>query len=115
VWTLWVFMSEISTIPATEQNLVIENDNHGFDESPNQEPPLMHDVLVDGEPAKAGVGSFGGYSTRIVLVFDPPHAEFGKEFATKYFMFEDDEPGVMKWGHDGRSFLVEKIISENSS
>ena len=109
---LCISMSELSTIPATEQNLAVQNDTHGFDEQPNQEAPIFHDVLIDGEPAKAGVGSFGGYSTRIVLLFDPPHTEFGEEFATKYFMFEDDESGVMKWGHDGRSFLVEKITSE---
>ena len=109
---LCISMSERSTIPATEQNLAVQNDTHGFDEQPAQEAPIFHDVLIDGVPAKAGVGSFGGYSTRIVLLFDPPHAEFGEEFATKYFMFEDNDSGVMKWGHDGRSLLVEKITSE---
>lgn len=109
---LWSIMSEISTIPATEQNLVVENDNHGFDEKQNQEPPRMHDVLIDGEPAKAGVGSFGGYSTRILLLFDPPPAEFGSEFATKRFRFNENEPSVMEWGNDGRSLIIEKITSE---
>ena len=60
------------TEPATEASPVIENDNHGFDENPNCEAAIMHDVLVDGTPAKTGVGSFGMYSTRIVLRFDPP-------------------------------------------
>ena len=104
-------MTEIKTCPVTEIDLIVQNDNHGFDQNPSLEPPIMHDVLVDGRAAKAGVGSFGAYSTRIVLVFDPPHPEWGNEFSTKYFIFDDKEPGVVKWGHEGKSFHIEKIVS----
>jgi hypothetical protein len=103
-------MTEIKTCPATEIDLIVQNDNHGFDQNPSLEPPMMHDVLVDGQPAKAGVGSFGAYSTRIVLVFDPPHPKWGNEFSTKYFIFNDKEPGVVKWGHEGKTFNIEKIV-----
>ena len=98
------------TEPATEETLVVENDRHGFDQNPNLDPPIMHDVLIDGTPARAGVGSFGAYSTRIVLVFDPPHPEWGEEFATKYFAFDDKKPGVLNWGTQGKSFLIERIV-----
>ena len=98
------------TEPATEASLAVENDNHRFDENPNREAPIMHDVLVDGTPAKAGVGSFGTYSTRIVLLFDPPHPEWGSEFATKKFTFDEKNPGVLNWGSDGKSFTIEKIV-----
>ena len=101
---------KINTEPATETSLAVENDSHGFDENPNYEAPIMHDVLVDGTPAKAGVGSFGMYSTRIVLLFDPPHPEWGGEFAIKRFIIEENNPGVMKWGHEGKSFNIEKIV-----
>jgi hypothetical protein len=102
-------MTEIKTVPATEESLIVQNDTHGFDQNPNTEPLVMHDVLIDGQPAKAGVGSFGAYSTRIVLLFDPPHPEWGDEFATKYFIFDEKNPGVLNWGHDGKSFQIEKI------
>jgi hypothetical protein len=98
------------TEPATEASLVVENDNHGFDENPNPEAPIMHDVLVDGTRAKAGVGSFGTYSTRIVLLFDPPHSKWGNEFTTKDFNIDKDNPGVLKWGHNGESCNIEKIV-----
>jgi len=101
---------KINTEPATETSLAVENDNHRFDENPNRETPIMHDVLVDGTPAKAGVGSFGTYSTRIVLLFDPPHPEWGSEFATKEFNLDENNPGVLNWGYDGKSFTIEKIV-----
>ena len=98
------------TEPATETSLVVENDNHGFDENPNREAPIMHDVLVDGTSAKAGVGFFGTYSTRIVLLFYPPPPQWGSEFATKKFTLDERNPGVLKWGDDGGSFNIEKIV-----
>jgi len=106
----FVFMTEIKTRPAKEKDLIVTNDQHGFDQKPSLEPPIMHDVLVDGHPAKAGVGSFGGYSTKIVVLFDPPHPEWGLEFGTKYFMFDENEDGIVNWGHDGRNFRIEIIM-----
>ena len=103
-------MSKVEKRPATENDILVINDRHGFDENPNLDPPILHDVLVDGHPAKAGVGSFGMYSTRILLLFDPPHPEFGDEFGTKYFMFDDNVPGLVNWGHEGKSFRIELIV-----
>ena len=45
-----------------------------------------------------------GFSDKVVLQFAEPHSEFGPEFATKYY--EISEPGVLSWGHDGRTFSV---------
>jgi hypothetical protein len=42
---------------------------------------------------------------RVVLRFDPPHPEFGAEFGTDYFKIE--QPGVLSWGFEGRSFRIE--------
>ncbi len=101
---------KIKTEPATEETLIVVNDRHGFDQNPDTSDPIMHDVLVDGTPARAGVGSFGAYSTRIVLLFKPPHPEWGEEFATKYFAFDDNKPGVLNWGTEGKSFIIERIV-----
>lgn len=110
LYNIMVSKPKKNSEPATETSLAVENDSHGFDENPNYEAPIMHDVLVDGTPAKAGVGSFGMYSTRIVLLFDPPHPEWGNEFATKHFIIDEGNPGVLKWGHEGKSFNIEKIV-----
>ena len=61
-------MSKIEKRPATENDILVINDRHGFDENPNLDPPILHDVLVDGHPAKAGVGSFGMYSTNSIII-----------------------------------------------
>ena len=60
-------------------------------------------VLVDGVPAEMFVADTG-FSDKVVLQFAEPHGEFGPEFASKYY--EISEPGVMSWGHDGRTFSV---------
>ena len=105
-------MSIPSTKPATEQDLFVENDTHGFEEKTEIEAPKMHSVLVDGWPAKAGVGSFGAFSTRIVIKFDSPHPEYGEQFATKYFMFDESQPGLVRWGHDNATMRIQKILEQ---
>ncbi|MAM35979.1 MAG: hypothetical protein CL988_02300 [Euryarchaeota archaeon] len=105
-------MSIPSTKPATEQDLFVENDTHGFEEKKEIETPKMHSVLVDGWPAKAGVGSFGAFSTRIVIKFDSPHPEYGEEFATKHFMFDESQPGLVRWGHDNATMRIQKILEQ---
>ena len=60
-------------------------------------------VLVDGAPAEMFIAD-AGFSDKVVLQFAEPHSEFGPEFATKYY--EISEPGVLSWGHDGRTFSV---------
>ena len=95
--------------PGTEENLRLEVDAHPFDtERQPVSPP--HPVLVDGIRGTACVGSLGGYSTRIALELEEEHPDLGREFATKYFMI--NSPGVVEWGHDGKSFTIEKIIED---
>lgn len=95
------------TILATENDLYLEQDVHPFDEG-NQVLSEPHPVLVDGIKGTAAVGSLGGYSTRIRILLEEKHPDLGKEFQTKYFMFK--EPGVCLWGHDEKTFKIEKMI-----
>ena len=60
-------------------------------------------VIVDGARAEMFIAQ-SRFSDKVVLRFAEPHGEFGDEFATKYY--EILEPGVLSWGHDGRSFVV---------
>ena len=96
------------TILATENDLYLEQDVHPFDEG-NQVLSEPHPVLVDGIKGTAAVGSLGGYSTRIRILLEEEHPDLGKEFQTKYFMFK--EPGLCLWGHDGKTFRIEKVVS----
>jgi hypothetical protein len=50
----------------------------------------------------------GGYSTRLNIVLESPHPDFGVEFGTKYFRFI--APGLVEWGHDGKRFNVLKAV-----
>jgi len=102
--------NDIKTEPGTEENLQLVSDPHPFDEAP-QTPSTFHPVLVDGIRGLAAVGSLGGYSTRIAVELEEEHPDLGREFATKYFMI--NEPGVVEWGHDGKSFSIQKIIFES--
>ena len=95
-------------IPATEENLALENDIHPFDENPPNNLSERHAVLVDEIKGVACVGSLGGYSTRINISLEEEHPELGKDFQTKYFMFT--EPGSVIWGHNGQSFKILKIV-----
>lgn len=96
------------TIPATEKDLYLDQDVHPFDES---KPSLsdFHTVLVDGIKGTAAVGSLGGYSTRLRILLEEEHPDFGKEFQTKYFMFK--EPGLCMWGHHEKTFKIEKVLT----
>ena len=96
------------TIPATEKDLYLEQDAHPFDESQSSLSEL-HTVLVDGIRGTAAVGSLGGYSTRLRILLEEEHPDFGKEFQTKYFMFK--EPGLCMWGHDEKTFKIEKVVT----
>jgi hypothetical protein len=102
-------VTNIKTEPGTEENLQLEVDAHPFDEV-RQRMSQPHPVLVDGIRGVASVGSHGGYSTRIVVSLEEEHPDLGTEFVTKYFII--DTPGIVKWGHDGKSFSIEKIIEE---
>lgn len=101
----------MKTIPATEEDLMIEKDAHPFDEdlpkTVNFEEQ-MHPVLVDGIKGKACTGTLGSYSERILIHLEEEHPELGKEFGTKYFIFK--EPGLVMWGHYEQTFTIHKII-----
>jgi hypothetical protein len=106
-WTWFTMSTDINTEPGTEENLRLDSDPHPFD-AVHRPPSAFHPVLVDGIRGTAAVGSLGGYSTRIALALEEEHPDLGHEFATKYFMI--NTPGVVEWGHDGKSFTIEKII-----
>ncbi len=105
-------MLERKTRPATEEDLIVPNDNHPMQPGDGT-PFVFRSVLVDGQPAKAGIGSLGGYSERIAIGFEKPHSDFGKEFATKHFQIPRDEPGRCYWGHDNQSFTIEVFVDDD--
>jgi hypothetical protein len=99
---------EKATIPATEENLQLEIDDHPMATS---RPPRLSEpypVIVDGINGTAAVGSMGGYSTRLSIQLEAEHPDFGVDFGTKYFRFL--EPGLVEWGHYGKRFTVLKIV-----
>ena len=103
--------TDYQTIPATEENLSLENDIHRFDENPPKQLSERHPVIADDIKGVACVGSLGTFSTRINISLEQEHPELGKQFQTKYFIFT--EPGVVNWGHYGQSFKIQKILINN--
>ena len=91
-----------------EKDLVLEVDSNPFVPNQGKELSPLFDVMVDGITGKAGVGCFGGYSTRIVIELDEEHPELGTSFATKYFIFDENKKGLVHWGHDNKSFTIKK-------
>ena len=107
-------MNERKTrLALSDDDLLIPNDR-GMMDPPghNPGPPIMTDVLIDGVPARAGIGFFGTWSQRIALVFEDEHPKYGKEWGTKYYMFDENEPGKVCWGHNGESFRIEIIETD---
>ena len=101
----------MKTILATEKDLMIENDVHPFDEDLPKTVNFdeqMHPVLVDGIKGKACTGTLDSYSERIRINLEEEHPELGRDFQTKYYMFL--EPGKVLWGHDEKTFKIEKIV-----
>jgi hypothetical protein len=99
----------MTTIPATEDNLKLEEDVHPFDQDlPKTVEFKLHPVIVDGILGQACVGTLGAYSQRIRINLAEEHPELGSDFQTKYYIFT--EPGKVTWGHSGASFTIEKII-----
>ena len=62
---------------------------------------------VDNQPALIAViiRDFG--SDKIAIEFEKENPEWPEGFTAKYFFFKDDEPGVLHWGHDGRSMKID--------
>ena len=93
--------------PATEDDLrlPVEQD-HSPMATTSQEASMVH-ALVDGHPCRAAVGQLGGWSTRVIFLFDSEASVpegMTREFRTKHFQFTS--PGVMAWGHEGRTVTV---------
>jgi len=102
---------KMNTIPATEKDLMIENDVHPFDEDLPKTVNFheqMHPVLIDGIKGKACTGTLGGYSERIRIILEEEHPDLGSDFQTKYYMFL--EPGKVLWGHKEKTSTIHKII-----
>ena len=107
-------MSERTTRPAKEEDLIVPNGNHAM--NPGDGTPYeLRPALVDGIPALAGIDAFGGYSERIRIDFDHPHAKLGPGFQTKYFTIRNEEPGICHWGHDGESFTIEIFVDDDQT
>ena len=63
-------------------------------------------VIVDGHSAECFLHDTLFYTTKVVILFDEDHPQWGEYFTTKYFMF--NEPGKMHWGH-GDEYMVMKV------
>ena len=100
---------EKETIPATEESLQLEVDDHRMNTPSPARLSAFHPVLVDGIEGTAAVGAMGGYSTLLVFQLETPHPDFGVDFGTKHFRFL--EPGLVEWGYDGKQFTLLKIIN----
>lgn len=99
---------EKHTIPATEEALHLDIDDHPMANERPRELSPFHPVVIDGILGTAAVGTLGGYSTRLAITLQTSHPELGTEFGTKYFRFL--EPGVVMWGHEGKQFTIQKIV-----
>lgn len=97
--------NRFTTVPGTEENLRLRRDATPFAPGVLSDP---YPVLVDGILGVASIGSHGAYSDRIYVALQEEHPDLGREFGTKHFRI--DEPGVVEWGHEGKSFSVRKII-----
>jgi len=99
----------MTTIPATEENLKLEEDVHPFDQDlPKTVEFKLHPVIVDGILGEACVGTLGAYSQRIRINLAEEHPDLGTDFQTKYYIFT--EPGKVTWGHSGATFEIVKIL-----
>ena len=92
----------VQNIPLKEEDIPVLLE-HGMEIEPL-------DVIVDGHPATCMIVAVAWRSTGIVISFNPPHPRWGNEFGTKYFLFQ--QPGVMKWGHDGETMQITHFINE---
>ena len=101
--------TRFNTEPGTEHNLRLLQDATPFSPAELSDP---HPVLVDGILGLASIGSHGAYSDRIYIALEEEHPDLGREFGTKYFRIE--EPGRVEWGHEGKSFTLEKIIGKTT-
>ena len=96
------FMSQIRDMNTEPE--IIESDFPIDSGQENFEPLLL---TVDGHPAKGLITDSIGWSTRIVLLFEKPHPEFGKEFMTKRFLVEP--AGYLTYGFNQKPLRLKRI------
>ena len=92
------------TRDANTEPEIIESDFPIDSGQENFEPLLL---TVDGHPAKGLITDSIGWSTRIVLLFEKPHPEFGKEFMTKRFLVEP--AGYLTYGFNQTPLRLKRI------
>ena len=83
----------------------ISESDFPIDSGQEEFEPLQ--LTVDGHLAKGLITDKIGWSTRIVLLFEPPHPKFGKEFMTKKFLIEP--AGYLIYGSDQKPLRLERI------
>ena len=83
---------------------IIESDFPIDSGQENFEPLLL---TVDGHPAKGLITDSIGWSTRIVLLFEKPHPDFGREFMTKRFLVEP--AGYLTYGFNQKPLRLKRI------
>jgi len=121
-----IMARDFKTIPATEENITLEVDTSqtiagttDFGELSSTYMPISgstdlnimsppHAVLVDDIKGLAGIDYYGSYSLRLQITLEEAHPDLGTSFTTKYFRFPT--PGVVEWGHEMKSFKLEKIV-----
>ena len=64
-------------------------------------------AFVDDKPALIAIVEQDWGSTKIAIHFEDKDQNEERVFATKYFFFKEDEPGVLHWGHDGDTMKIE--------
>ena len=73
---------EKDTLPATEESLQLEVEDHPMNTSRPSQLADLHPVLIDGIERTAPVGPMGVYSTRLALPLATPHHDLRIEFGT---------------------------------
>jgi hypothetical protein len=89
---------------ANNEPEIIESD---FPKDTGQEDFETLLLTVDGHPVKGLITGSVGWSTRIVLLFEQLHPEFGTEFMTKRFMIEP--AGYLLYGYNQKPLRLKRI------
>ena len=92
------------TRDANTEPEIIESDFPIDSGQENFEPLLL---TVDGHPAKGLITDSIGWSTRIVLLLEKPHPDFGRECMTKRFLVEP--AGYLTYGFNQKPLRLKRI------
>ena len=86
----------------------IQESDFPIDSEQDQFEPLQ--LTEYGYPAKGLITDSIGWSTRILLLFEQPPPEFGKEFMTKKFLIEP--AGYLTYGYDQKPLRLSEFNSD---